>query len=116
MRVVLITTGNCEVIVAGGSDSLSNPAIKLPTHLASALGLYQMGGGNKLGFQGVKQFFQVNNTTVPLCHVVAYSSFLSLRRPFMLQIDLSVLCHRKRVFPPSGCPLSPPSLSAAQGM
>eukprot|EP00455_Lapot_gusevi_P012938 TRINITY_DN1622_c0_g1_i1.p1 TRINITY_DN1622_c0_g1~~TRINITY_DN1622_c0_g1_i1.p1 ORF type:complete len:489 (-),score=202.78 TRINITY_DN1622_c0_g1_i1:266-1642(-) len=56
--VMLVETGNADVVVAGGSDSLSSGELPMPRKLTLALGHYQMGGGNKKGWNGVKKLLQ----------------------------------------------------------
>jgi len=49
----LIEHGGAQVVVAGGSDSMSNGEISLPRHLGHALGMYKYGGASSQGFKGV---------------------------------------------------------------
>jgi acetyl-CoA acyltransferase len=49
----LIEAGDCQTVIAGGSDSLSSAEVPLPAALTLALGKYAMGGGSKKGFGGV---------------------------------------------------------------
>lgn len=52
-----IETGNAKVIIAGGSDSLSSGELPMPRKFTRALGKYQMGGGSKKGWSGMKEIF-----------------------------------------------------------
>jgi acetyl-CoA acyltransferase len=58
--VSLIESGHAEIVVAGGSDSLSNGELPMPRDLTLALGKYTMGGGNKKGWEGYKELFNVS--------------------------------------------------------
>ena len=53
--VAAVERGDAECVVAGGVDSTSNAEMPLPQHVTSALGVYQMGGGNKRGWQGWRE-------------------------------------------------------------
>ena len=55
---MLIETGNADVVVAGGSDSLSSAELNMPAKFTLALAKYQMGGGNKNGWSGVYKMLQ----------------------------------------------------------
>jgi len=50
-----IETNNGDIILAGGSDSLSNGELSMPRKATRALGKYQMGGGNKKGWSGLRE-------------------------------------------------------------
>lgn len=57
--VALIESGRAEVVVAGGSDSLSSGELPMPRDLTLALGKYTMGGGNKNGWAGIRELLNV---------------------------------------------------------
>jgi acetyl-CoA acyltransferase len=64
----LIEAGDCETVIAGGSDSLSSGEVPLPRALTLALGKYTMGGGSKKGFGGVIDLLKqagLPNTWIP---------------------------------------------------
>ncbi len=60
LGVNLIEQGDSEVVIAGGSDSTSNGELPMPRKFTQAFAKYQMGGGNKKGFQGVKELLKVH--------------------------------------------------------
>ena len=47
---------DANVIIAGGSDSMSNGELPMPRQFTQAMALYQRGGGNKKGLQGIRDF------------------------------------------------------------
>jgi len=55
LGVAAVERGDAECVVAGGVDSTSNAEMPLPQHVTNALALYQMGGGNKRGWQGWRE-------------------------------------------------------------
>lgn len=68
-----IELGDASVLIAGGSDSLSNGELTMPRKLTRALGKYSMGGGNKKGWQGYKDIL---NEAGPIStwYVVVYNT------------------------------------------
>lgn len=55
LGVAAVERGEVECVIAGGVDSTSNAEMPLPQHVTNALALYQMGGGNKRGWQGWRE-------------------------------------------------------------
>jgi acetyl-CoA acyltransferase len=56
--VDLIENGNADVVLAGGSDSVSNAEIVLPKHMSKALGKYQYSKSNRVtGFVNLMKVF-----------------------------------------------------------
>ena len=55
LAVAAVERGEADCVIAGGVDSTSNAEMPLPQHVTSALALYQMGGGNKRGWQGWRE-------------------------------------------------------------
>ena len=55
LGVGAVERGDAECVIAGGVDSTSSAEMPLPQHVTNALALYQMGGGNKRGWQGWRE-------------------------------------------------------------
>ena len=55
LGVAAVERGDAECVVAGGVDSTSSAEMAMPQHVTNALALYQMGGGNKRGWQGWRE-------------------------------------------------------------
>lgn len=56
--VMLVEQGGADVVIAGGSDSISSGELTMPRDLTLALDKYSLGGGNKKGWKGVKEIFE----------------------------------------------------------
>lgn len=53
--VLRVEHGDADVVIAGGSDALSAGELPMPKSFTRALGKYQMGGGNKKGWGGIRE-------------------------------------------------------------